>query len=117
MQAEDLVSCAERHNNSSVTKAGEQTHNLGGVLGLVWGSDLFIYPRGLTASDAEDVEIPSDHRVIQITLPGGLGARYGSPDHYKIEHIQKDSFTRAVSSALPASHQQVYNMQTHATTL
>ncbi len=110
-QADDLVAWAHRNSISMVSKSGEQTHNLGGILDLALGSNSLIRSRGLIARVAKDIVIPSDHKVLRIVLPGGLGPQYGCPGRYLTDSIDKDRLSKAIRPAIPTLKQQLRDLQ------
>ncbi len=68
---------------------------------LVWASSPLAPGRVVTASIADDITIPSDHSVLRIAMPGGVGACYGQPGKYKTETLDEEGFTRAIMATLP----------------
>jgi hypothetical protein len=114
-QADRLISWAEQSSITLVSRHGEATHNLGGVIDLVWGSAQLAASRQLSSRVANDISIPSDHRVIRIVVPGNQGARYGRPGRSKLETMDKPRFLKAVTAALPALHAELAQCTTAAT--
>ena len=87
-----FVTWTSQRDMQLLTPYGAQTHNRGGTLDLVWGTPGLLRARDVIAGIAEDIVIPSDHRVTRIQFAGGLGATYGAPGRFRMGSTDEEVF-------------------------